>query len=157
MAGEVRGVGRGLQDVAEDDVVDRGRLDARRGPAPRRAAARAEVGGGKVLEAPPNAPKPVRTPERKRTPRVAWGWHMTAQEIYPLDHGAAHDHPALGNDHDAVADVEVGAVEAGLPSGVIRTSSPIRAFLSTMVRSIRCRGRCPIGGAPCGGTRSGVS
>ncbi len=49
VAGEVDGVGGGLEDVAEDDVVDGGRLDA--GPGQRGAGRDgAEVGGGEVLE-----------------------------------------------------------------------------------------------------------
>src|SRR4051812_20987833 len=53
------------------------------------------------LRAPPKAPKPVRTPERKTTP-VSRGEDMIPK--YTSDHGAAHDDPVLGNDHDPVAD-----------------------------------------------------
>src|SRR4051812_32233531 len=69
----------------------------------------------KSLRAPPKAPNPVRAPARKATP-VSRGADMT--EKYKSDHGAAHDHPAFGDDHDTVPDVEVGAVQkAGLAVG----------------------------------------
>ncbi len=49
MAGEVGGVGGGLEDVAEDDVADGGGLDA--GPVERGPAGEyAELGGGEVFE-----------------------------------------------------------------------------------------------------------
>src|SRR5258705_1368169 len=66
------------------------------------------------LRAPPKAPKPVRTPERRTTP-VSRGEGMIPK--YTSDHGAVPDHGVLGNDHDPIADVVVGTVEKGrLPS-----------------------------------------
>src|SRR5436190_15279753 len=76
------------------------------------------------LSAPPNAPKPVRAPARNTTPvsrPVAFtGWSsggMAAATAldrkYSLysNHGAIHHHRALGDDHQALPDVEVRSVQ----------------------------------------------
>ena len=65
-AGQVDGVGRGLEHVAEDDVIDCAGLDAAPGKCPLRAITRGR--GGEVFQGSAKVPKPVRAPDRKTTP-----------------------------------------------------------------------------------------
>ena len=74
VAREVGGVGRGLEDVAEDDVPDGGGVDA--GPVEGGPAADdAEVGSGEVLEGAAEGAEAGAHAGEEDDARLAWGRH----------------------------------------------------------------------------------
>ena len=125
VAGEVDGVGRGLEHVAEDHVVHGGGSTPEPARAARAATAPRSV-AERSLSVPPKVPNRCARRRGRRPP-----FPRPCSRKYNSDHGPALHHALLGDDHDTVADVEVGPVEFGrLP---IRSDADVVADAGVLV------------------------